>query len=145
MKNRLVFSLAALALVLGLWAITSMSSDQTEARAEEAPENLDLVEIILPATLGAKATMGQQIFQAKCSACHGSDGQGVNGNGPPLIHKIYEPSHHGDEAFFRAAQNGVMAHHWPFGNMPPVKGVTRADIAQVVDFIREVQRANGIN
>ena len=29
--------------------------------------------------------------------------------------------------------------------MPPVKGLTRGDVAMIVAYIREVQRANGID
>jgi len=61
------------------------------------------------------------------------------------VHAIYEPGHHGDLAFKRAAMNGVRAHHWPFGNMPPVQGITRADIGAIVAYVRALQRANGIN
>lgn len=85
------------------------------------------------------------MFDAKCATCHGVNATGLQDMGPPLVHKIYEPSHHGDESFQRAAAMGVRAHHWRFGNMPPVEGVTRADIAMVVAYIRALQRANGIN
>ena len=67
------------------------------------------------------------------------------GVAPPLIHKIYEPSHHADEAFQRAAANGVLAHHWSFGDMPAQPQVTRADMASIIAYVREVQRANGID
>ena len=62
-------------------------------------------------------------FTANCAACHGSRGVGTK-QGPPLVHKIYEPNHHADVAFQRAAENGVRAHHWEFGNMPKIEGVT---------------------
>ena len=75
----------------------------------------------------------------------GAGGVGVEGAGPPLIHVIYEPSHHADETFQRAVALGVRSHHWRFGNMPPVKGLTRGDVAMVITYIREIQRANGIN
>ena len=45
----------------------------------------------------------------------------------------------------RAAKQGVQQHHWPFGNMPPVEGITDAEIAVITAYIRAVQRANGIN
>jgi hypothetical protein len=38
----------------------------------------------------------------------------------------------------------VKAHHWPFGDMPPVAGVTQADVTLILAYIREVQVANGI-
>ena len=70
---------------------------------------------------------------------------GQDGVAPPLVHKIYEPSHHGDESFQRAAAVGVRAHHWSFGDMPAVEGITRGDVTMIVAYIRELQRANGIN
>jgi hypothetical protein len=38
----------------------------------------------------------------------------------------------------------VRAHHWNFGSMPPVSGVSDDDVATITAFVREVQRANGI-
>jgi len=67
------------------------------------------------------------------------------GVAPPLVHKIYEPNHHGDMAFLMAARNGVRAHHWKFGNMPPVEGITDAEVITIVAYVRALQRANGIN
>ncbi len=64
--------------------------------------------------------------------------------GPPLVHKIYEPSHHADAAFMRAVQYGVQAHHWNFGNMPKQGGLTDGDVKSVIHYIRELQRTNGI-
>ena len=54
-------------------------------------------------------------------------------------------NHHGDMSFVIAAQNGVRAHHWKFGNMPAVKGVTQADVLNIVAYVRALQRENGIN
>lgn len=88
---------------------------------------------------------GKQAFDANCAKCHGANAAGQAGVAPPLIHKIYEPSHHGDAAIARAAKLGAQQHHWPFGNMPPVAGITDAEIAAIITYIRAVQRANGIN
>ena len=109
------------------------------------PEGGEIVAVTPPAELSVEARIGKRGFDAKCAECHGKNGAGKNGEAPPLIHKIYEPSHHGDAAFLRAAENGVRAHHWDFGNMPPVEGVTRADVTYIARYIREVQRANGID
>ncbi len=86
---------------------------------------------------------GQKKFEANCMACHGKHATGT-GNGPPLIHKYYEPNHHGDAAFYRAAQNGVRSHHWRFGDMPPIKTATKFDVSEIISYIRALQRANGI-
>ena len=103
-----------------------------------------IASVILPTSFSDDAKIGNRIFDAKCAACHGTNAAGKDGVAPPLIHKYYEPNHHGDEAFQIAAARGVQSHHWNFGNMPPVEGVTRADIKMVVAYVREVQRANGI-
>lgn len=102
-----------------------------------------MVEVTVPA-LSPEAQAGAQRFTAACAACHGTAGAGNDMAGPPLIHKIYEPGHHGDAAFFYAALGGVRAHHWRFGDMPPVAGVTENDVALILSYIRELQRANGI-
>jgi mono/diheme cytochrome c family protein len=102
----------------------------------------DVVITVPPLTATAQA--GSVLFEANCAPCHGPNGSGSK-NGPPLIHKIYEPGHHGDGAFYLAAMQGVRAHHWPFGNMPPVEGVSQEDVGLIVAFVREVQRANGID
>ena len=99
-------------------------------------------EIIVP-QFSSAAQMGQIAFDDNCAACHGAKAAGSE-NGPPLVHKIYEPSHHADFSFVRAAKGGVRAHHWRFGDMPPQPHVTEADINAIIAFVREVQRANGI-
>ncbi|MGI9370941.1 MAG: c-type cytochrome [Hyphomicrobiales bacterium] len=87
---------------------------------------------------------GRVLFTQNCAQCHGSSGSGTD-QGPPLIHKIYEPSHHGDGSFIVAARSGVRAHHWKFGNMPPVNSVTDDDVSKITQYIRAVQRENGIH
>lgn len=103
-----------------------------------------LVAVTVP-TLTAAAATGREVFNANCAACHGQNAAGVDGAGPPLVHIIYEPSHHGDVSFHMAVQQGVRAHHWPFGNMPPIEGVSQKQVTGVIAYIRELQRANGIN
>ena len=93
--------------------------------------------------LSEAGARGQVAFGAYCATCHGADAGGTN-SGPPLIHKIYHPGHHGDMAFVMSARNGSRAHHWNFGDMPPVAGVTDAELADLIAFVREVQKANGI-
>lgn len=108
------------------------------------PEGSAMVAIQMP-PIDGNAAIGQRIFENACVACHGTNAVGVEGAGPPLIHVIYEPSHHADESFQRAVALGVRSHHWRFGDMPPVEGLTRGDVDMVVAYIREIQRANGIN
>ena len=37
-----------------------------------------------------------------------------------------------------------MSHHWRFGHMPPVAGLSRKDVAKIIAYVRELQSANGI-
>jgi mono/diheme cytochrome c family protein len=89
------------------------------------------------------ALSGAKAFAANCAACHGENAAGSE-QGPPLIHKIYEPSHHPDGAFYNAARRGVRAHHWGFGNMAPVKDIDDRQLVEIVAYVRALQRANGI-
>ncbi|HEU4685242.1 MAG TPA: cytochrome c [Nitrospira sp.] len=86
---------------------------------------------------------GEAKFNANCAVCHGKQGVGTS-TGPPLVHKIYEPNHHGDAAFQRAAAQGVRAHHWEFGNMPKIEGVTPSDVDQITQYVRWLQKQAGI-
>lgn len=105
--------------------------------------NIPQVVISLP-NLSDVALQGEKLFEENCMACHGKDATGSN-LGPPFIHKIYEPNHHGDQAFVLAALRGVRAHHWTFGNMPPQPQVNQNQVMKIVRYVRELQRANGIN
>jgi mono/diheme cytochrome c family protein len=94
-------------------------------------------------TQAGGAQQGAALFAAKCAACHGTGGDGSD-KGPPLIHKIYEPGHHDNGSFHRAVRQGVRAHHWPFGDMAPVPGVSDGEVEQIIAYVRERQRAAGI-
>ena len=110
----------------------------------DIPEGGAIVKVRLPSELSPQAQIGERAFNAKCAACHGTNAAGREGKGPPFVHKIYEPNHHSDMAFVVAAKNGVRSHHWRFGNMPPVKGVTDADVKAITAYVRALQKENGI-
>ncbi len=148
----LIGGIAVVGLGVMAWQATRPEGPQTGAMVHpdpasigELPQGAPIVQVALPAQFSPEAQLGQRAFEAKCAACHGANAAGQNGVAPPLIHRTYEPNHHSDMAFVMAAQNGVRAHHWPFGNMPPVEGLTRADIQAIVAYVRELQQANGIN
>ena len=125
-----------------MWPAAPQTADSDTATTMEDGV---LADVLLPESLSQNAQIGQLGFEAKCAACHGLNAAGQDGVAPPLVHIIYESSHHGDEAFQRAAAMGVRGHHWPFGDMPAVEGVTRGDVTMIIAYIRELQRANGIN
>jgi mono/diheme cytochrome c family protein len=115
---------------------TQMHGADAAARAKDADE------IIVP-QLSSAAQLGKVAFDESCAACHGTNASGTE-SGPPLIHKIYEPSHHSDYSFVAAVKTGTRAHHWRFGDMAPVEGVTDKQIEWITRYVREIQRANGI-
>jgi hypothetical protein len=87
--------------------------------------------------------LGKSAFTRFCAECHGTVGQGTD-KGPTFLHRFYHPGHHGDGSFFIAARKGVRAHHWKFGNMKPVEGVTDAQLGKIVKYVRALQKANGL-
>ncbi|MFS4581026.1 cytochrome c [Phaeobacter sp. C3_T13_0] len=139
----LLFGACAVAAVAAAYSLLRPEPTQ-HVRQLAPPEVSALVEIQMPQIEG-NAVIGQRIFASACAECHGSNAVGIEGVGPPLIHVIYEPSHHADESFQRAVAMGVKSHHWRFGDMLPVGGLTRGDVAMVIAYIREIQHANGIN
>ena len=124
--------------------LTDPSPNQDARSAPEAP-GAALAQVRLPATLSAEAAGGKTYYDAVCASCHGANAAGQNGIAPPLVHKIYEPSHHGDAAFLVAVRNGARQHHWSFGSMLPIQQkLTDGEIAAITLYIRELQRENGI-
>jgi len=99
--------------------------------------------VIVP-SLSPLEQQGETLFNASCAACHGKNAAGQEGVAPPLVHIIYEPNHHSDQSFQRAAKLGVGQHHWPFGNMPPVENVTKDDVQKIIAYVRALQRGNGV-
>jgi mono/diheme cytochrome c family protein len=86
-----------------------------------------------------KLAKGQVLYEKYCSSCHGLQLDGSD-KGPPLVHPYYKPSHHGDKAFYRAALSGVKQHHWNFGDMPPVAGMTPGKMDSVLPYVRYYQQ-----
>lgn len=127
-------------------ALFLLQSEQTGQQVALAPQgNTVIVGVELPAVLTEQAQIGKRGFDNNCASCHGENAVGQQGVAPPLVHIIYEPNHHADEAIQRAVANGVRSHHWRFGNMPAVEGLTRADVSYIIAYIRELQQENGIN
>jgi len=90
-----------------------------------------------------KLARGQMLYDEYCSSCHGAQLNGSD-KGPPLIHAFYKPSHHGDEAFYRAALQGTRQHHWNFGDMPPVAGMTPGKMDSLLPYIRYYQQQKNL-
>ena len=102
-----------------------------------------LAQLSLPPT-PTEHREGDSLFAANCASCHGQSGRG-SAQGPPLLHIVYEPSHHSDAAFVLAARRGVAAHHWRFGNMPPQPQVDSVALRKIIAYVRWAQREVGID
>ena len=133
-------SKATISAIAGALAIGAFLLWWTPSGGPASDEHI--VAVTVP-QLSVRAERGQELFAANCAACHGDNAGGTE-QGPPLIHRIYESNHHSDQAFLIAATQGARAHHWGFGNMPPVEGVSERQVVDIVAYIREVQKANGI-
>ena len=135
--------LAIAVLATVLLALVGCSAQEPPAPSYPASQPSSESPAVVVPSLSENARAGEQVFNANCALCHGPNASGT-GLGPPLVHKIYEPGHHQDFTIESAVRNGVPAHHWQFGNMPPAPAVTDEDIPNIICYIRELQRANGI-
>jgi cytochrome c2 len=85
----------------------------------------------VPRLQGA-ALEGEAGFRTHCQRCYGENAAGSDGHGPPLVHPVYVPGHHSDAAFSTAATFGARSHHWSFGDMPAVEGLSDAETASII-------------
>ena len=97
-----------------------------------------------PASTAAELAIpdGAEVYQQYCAECHGVDLRGTD-KGPSQLSIIYEPNHHGDYAYRVAIRDGTREHHWWFGDMPPVEGISDLEIEKVISFIRAEQQRLG--
>lgn len=84
----------------------------------------------------------ETVYQARCASCHGADLRGTD-KGPSQLSIVYEPGHHGDDAYRSAVRNGAPQHHWGFGDMPAVDSITDEQIEAVISYIRGEQQRLG--
>ena len=91
-------------------------------------------DIEVPLALGK----GKLLHDKSYSSCHGLQLSGTD-KGPSLVHPFYRPINHGDESYYRATLNGVRQHHWEFGDMQPVIGMTREKLVNVMPYVRFFQ------
>ena len=131
-------------LVVALVLLTAIGCGEESAPGYETQtsHNVESVSVIRP-SLSDAARAGEELFNANCLLCHGENAAGTR-QGPTLINDIYKPGHHSDFSFRNAVRQGVRQHHWSFGDMPPVPGVSPDEAEQIICYVRELQLANGI-
>jgi mono/diheme cytochrome c family protein len=95
-----------------------------------------------PVAQEPSVALGAGAYASSCASCHGGDLRGTGG-GPSLLSVVYEPGHHPDESFRSAIRNGVRPHHWNFGPMPRITGLSDAEIESIILFVRAEQAEHG--
>jgi mono/diheme cytochrome c family protein len=126
------------ALMFGLIAGLSILASTSIATAQ----SLDAESVKLP-EMTPRLNLGKMNYEGYCASCHGRNAAGTD-KGPTFLHRVYHPGHHGDAAFMIAPQRGARAHHWRFGDMPPVEGVTDEQLETIVEYVRALQKVNGL-
>lgn len=91
---------------------------------------------------GEASNLGAEVYATSCASCHGADLKGTE-KGPSHLSIVYEPNHHSDESFRSAIANGAQQHHWDFGDMAAVEGLSDDDVEAVIAFIRSEQERQG--
>ena len=122
---RNLFSLAAAVTALSM-GLAACGSDDT------APTN----------AAGSQVERGAEVYAESCASCHGADLRGTD-KGPAHLSIVYEPNHHTDDSFRSAIANGAPQHHWNFGDMEPVEGLTDDDVEAVIAYVRAEQERQG--
>ena len=111
--------------------------DPEEEPKDKTSGGIILLDVRVPRHLTREARVGEKLYLQHCGRCHGKT-IGGSTDGPPLIE--YGSAHHSDETFHRAVSNGVKQHHWKYGDMPAVKGISSNEVGSIITFVREVQR-----
>ena len=134
MKAQLSHAIAVTVLTASLVASGCGSTDATPEAMNDAQAD--------PATSTEAPVDGAAVYQHYCAECHGVDLRGTD-KGPSQLSIIYEPGHHSDYAFRSAISEGAPEHHWWFGDMPPVEGISDDEIEVVISFVRAEQERLG--
>lgn len=132
-RRNLIAVVGSIGLAIAACSASSETIDQTTAPAS--------IEQDVPAST-EQAAPGAELYAASCAECHGADLKGTD-EGPSLLSIVYEPGHHSDAAFVVAVRNGARSHHWDFGPMLPVDGLSDGDISAIVAYVRSVQSEQG--
>ena len=126
MNPRIFLAAGAVAAVLTL-SVTACGSD-------DEPTSVALDDPVL--------ALGADVYQESCASCHGADLRGTD-KGPSHLSIVYEPNHHSDDSFRSAIASGAPQHHWSFGDMPPVEGLSDNEVEALIAFVRSEQQRLG--
>ena len=99
---------------------------------------------------GATEPVSSQSFQQggiafieECAGCHGRLAQGTD-RGPNLIHPDYGPGNRSDAQIRQVVREGVPTRRRDYVDMLPTTNLSEHKLEQMVTYLREIQRMNGI-
>jgi hypothetical protein len=64
--------------------------------------------------------------------------------GPPLLDTLYTPGRLADEAIYTAVERGVNQQNWHYGAMPKNQRIGRAEVSEIIPYIRWFQERAGL-
>jgi mono/diheme cytochrome c family protein len=89
------------------------------------------------------AAAGAAVFEQSCADCHGAGAAGGDG-GLSLVDSRFAPPGFDDLAFVTAVVRGVSADEGEYGGMPRIRGLSEQDLADLLSYVRGLQREAGI-
>lgn len=91
---------------------------------------------------GADVAAGKSVYANKCMICHGADGEGKTGYAKALN---LQPAQLGSDDVQKKtdAELKKIINEGSRGKMKPVKGLSDADIANVIAYVRATFRKKG--
>lgn len=129
-RTRWLLFLAALALVAAACGYSDVSSDTTAAPSGGG-------------NVGS-AAHGQELFKSTCAACHGQNGEGIDGLGTDMNNNEFIQSLSNADliAFIAVGRSATEPANTTGVDMPPKGGnasLTDEDLADIVDYLRTLQ------
>ncbi|MCP3995140.1 MAG: cytochrome c [bacterium] len=97
-----------------------------------------------PVAVGpAEADRGDNVYNSICVACHGTGGEGIRGNGKPLVENEFVAGMTDDDlaSFVKQGRDAGHADNTTGIDMPPCGGnddLTEQDIVDVVAYLRSL-------
>lgn len=99
MKRLLVLTIA----VSGLIAVALLYRSYQTSNVGKGGQVGDPIFAVSVRVLSAAEQVGEAIFNGNCAKCHGKNADRQDSVAPRLVHLIYEPNHHSNQSFYRAA------------------------------------------
>lgn len=140
--KKIVLPMVITGVVLSVIALVALGGNSVGGSSSPRDPMTGQSSFDIPAQDPVLVADGEVLYRATCASCHGSDLRGTD-FGPSHLSVVYQPGHHNDQSFVSAALIGVGAHHWNFGDMAPVPGLTPDDLDRIVAYVREIQRIEG--